>query len=428
MSEMESLISLLNGSAVSVYGGILSASFCGIPGTRRNRRIFRTGMVLLLILQGVVSIFWDMEFWLRIYPFIVHLPLLILLWILIGKLLWPAISILSAYLFCQVRRWLALLAAAALPGGEMTQDLVELAVTVPLLLIFLRFAAPAVRQLMVHPVKTQCQFGLIPALYYGFDYLTRIYTDILYDGSSVVLEFMPTVCCIAYLVFLLYNFTEERKRRLLQQTQDNLKMQMVQASREISSLRETQTAAVRQRHDLRHHLQYLLACIENGQTERAKDYIFDIYAELEAQQVRSYCKNEAVNLILSAFAKRIEKTGIKMDVRGSLPDVVSVGDNDLCVILSNALENALHACLPSAREEEACTISVEFQFQKQNGRLFLQISNPCREEVRFKKGIPVSDRPGHGIGVQSICAVAERCGGGCTFSVEDGQFILRLFL
>lgn len=427
MSGMENLISLLNGAVVSVYGGLLSAAFCGIPGDRRNRRIFWTGMTLLLICQGAACFFWDTEIWTEIYPLIVHFPLLILLRVLTGKLLWPAISILSAYLFCQVRRWLALLAAAVLPG-EMTQNLVELAVTVPLLLLFMRLAAPAVRQMMVYPVKTQCQFGLIPALYYGFDYLTRVYTDLLFRGSPVVLEFMPTVCCVAYLVFLLYNSAEERKRSLLQQTQDNLKLQMAQAAREINALRESQAATVRHRHDLRHHLQYLLSCIENGQTQRAKDYISDIYAELEAQQVRCYCENEAVNLILSAFARRIEETRIKLDVRGSLPYVVSVGDNDLCVILSNALENALHACLPCAEAGEACTISVEFQFQKQNGRFFLQITNPCREEVRFEKGVPVSDRPGHGIGVQSICAVAERYGGGCTFLVENGQFILRLFL
>ena len=58
----------------------------------------------------------------------------------------------------------------------------------------------------------------------------------------------------------------------------------------------------------------------------------------------------------------------------------------------------------------------------------MQIVNPCQGEVRFERGVPVSDRPGHGIGMQSICAIVERYGGGCTFLAESGQFILRLFL
>lgn len=44
----------------------------------------------------------------------------------------------------------------------------------------------------------------------------------------------------------------------------------------------------------------------------------------------------------------------------------------------------------------------------------------------FEKGIPVSDREGHGIGVQSICAIVERYGGVFNFLVENGNFILQL--
>nr|WP_325185411.1 GHKL domain-containing protein [uncultured Oscillibacter sp.] len=427
MNEAATLISLLNSATVSVFGGLLSACFCGALDTRRNRGIFWLSMMLMILAQGVACLCLDMEFWARVYPFIVHLPLLLTLRALTGRWLWPAFSIVSAYLFCEMRRWLALLAAAVLPGEEMTRNLVELAVTAPLLLIFLRYVTPAVRQLMEYPVKNQCQFGLIPVMYYGFDYVTRVYTDLLYGGSPVVMEFMPMVCCGAYMVFLLYNSAEERKRSHLRQIQDNLTLQMNQATQEIAQLRESQAATVRHRHDLRHHLQYLLSCIENGQTERAKDYISGICAEIEARQVRRYCENEALNLILSAFAERAESAGIEMDLRGALPAVVPVEDNDLCVILSNALENALHACLPLAEKGTACTISVEFWFPEHSGRLFVQITNPCRE-VRFEKGIPVSDQPGHGIGVQSIRTIVERYGGGCTFLTENGQFILRLFL
>lgn len=428
MNEAALLVSLVNGATVSLFGGLLSASFCGALDTRRNRWIFWSGMTLMIIAQGVVCFLWATEFWARVYPLVVHLPLLFTLRALTGRWLWPAFSIVSAYLFCEIRRWLALLAAAVLPGEEMTQNLAELAVTVPLLLIFLRYIIPAVRQLMEYPVKTQCQFGLVPVVYYGFDYVTRIYTDLLSSGYPVVMEFMPMVCCAAYIAFLLYNSAEERKRSHLRQVQDNLRLQISQAAQEISQLRESQAMTAQYRHDLRHHLQYLLSCIENGQSVRAKGYISGICTEIESQQVRRYCENEAVNLILSAFAKRAEKAGVDMTVAGALPSLIPVGDNDLCVILSNALENALHACLPLAEQGTACVIGVEFRFMEQNGRLLLQITNPCRDTVKFEKGIPVSDQPGHGIGVQSIRAVVDRYGGGCTFLLEDGRFILRLFL
>lgn len=430
MNETRIIITLLNDSAVGVFGSLLGASFCDDLKTRRKRLVFWLGLALILAVQWMVYFASnaDGKFLRQIYPLIVHLPLLVLYHVLGATWLWSVIAILSGYLFCQMRRWTALLVAALLPGVPAAQELAELAFTAPWLLLLLRFASPGLRQLMDYPVKTQCQFGLIPALYYGFDYLTRIYTDLLSRGSPVVVEFMPTVCCVAYLVFLLHNTAEERKRTLLRQTRDNLNLQVAQATREISRLRESQVQTARHRHDLRHHLQYLLACIENGQADRAKAYISQVCAEVDAQQVRRCCENEAVNLILSSFVKRAEEVGAGMEIQGALPAILPFSDNDLCVILSNALENALHACLPFVKAGENCTIEVQFRFSEPRGKLFLQIVNPCRGEVRFERGVPVSDQPDHGIGVQSIRAVVERYGGGCTFLLENGQFILRLFL
>lgn len=58
----------------------------------------------------------------------------------------------------------------------------------------------------------------------------------------------------------------------------------------------------------------------------------------------------------------------------------------------------------------------------------MQVVNDCREAVRFKDGIPVTDRLGHGTGVSSICAIVERYGGLYSFSVREGEFVLRVSL
>lgn len=419
-------ISILNNVSVSFFGSILSASFCDALNTRKNRRIFVFSMLLLPLLQGLVYFVWGGEFMRKIYPLVVHLPLLLLLYILTDRLLWPLFSILSAYLCCQLRRWIALFTVAVFSGGTTMQDFVELLITVPLLLLLLRYASPAVRPLSDYPAKVQCQFGSIPALYYGFDYITCVYTDLLISGNAVAVEFMPFVCCAAYLVFLLYNSSKERTQNQLKQVQKSLGIQLNQAVREIDALRESQILARQYRHDMRHHLQYVSACIENGQEEQAQAYIAGICKEIEAQKVVRYCENEAANLILSAFAGRAEKAGIQMNVKGALPSCITVSDSDLCVLLSNALENALHACQPLVAAKETCVIDV--QFFDRDGKLFLQIENPCKNIVSFENGIPVSNEPGHGIGVQSICAIVERYGGIYTFLVQNDHFILRLSL
>ena len=419
-------IHLLHDMAVTLFGSILSASFCDALTTRRNRWLFWCCMALMPILPGVIYSIWSADFLRNIYPLIVHLPLLLVLWLLTGKLLWPLISILSAYLCCELRRWIALLAVVVLRGGDMMQDIAELIVTLPLLLLLLRFFTPVICQLSAQPTKRQCMFGLIPAVYYIFDYGTRVYTDLLYSGGPAAVEFMPFVCCLVYMAFLLYHSAREQTEIQLQQVQKSLNLQLTQAVREINALRESQTMASQYRHDLRHHLQYLSSCIGSGQAEQAQAYISDICEEIEAQKVQRYCENEAANLILSSFAGRAQKNGVSMHIQGTLPAFILVSDSDLCVLLSNALENALHACRSLVAEGKACEIDV--QFYERGGKLFLQVTNPCRNTVHFEKGLPVSDRPGHGIGVQSICAIVRRYGGVYAFLVQDGQFILRLSL
>ena len=423
---MRLCLSLLNDISVSIFGSVLSASFCGALMTRRNRFIFWGCTALILLLQGWVYANWDVVFLQHIYPIIMHLPLMVILYILTGKLLWPVISVLTAYLCCQLRRWIALLVVAVLSGGNGLQNLTELVVTLPLLLLLLHFAAPAVRQMSGYPPKLQLQFGVIPAVYYGFDYATRVYTDLLQRGDPAVVEFMPFVCCTAYLAFVLYSSAKERTQNQLQQVQKSLNLQLTQAVREINALRESQVLASQYRHDLRHHLQYLSACIENGQEKQAQDYISGICAEIEAQKVQRYCENEAANLILSAFAGRAQKEGIAMEMQVTLPAFIMVSDSDLCVLLSNALENALQACRPFAAAGKAAAIEV--LIYERGGKIFLQMTNPCGNTVSFENGIPVSDRPGHGIGVQSICAIVRRYGGVYAFFVKNGQFVLRLSL
>lgn len=147
-----------------------------------------------------------------LYPVITHVPMCIALYILTKKRLWTVISVLTAYLCCQLRRWVALFIMAVFVNSETVQNVTELIATLPLLFLLLRFVAPSVRAISNYPVSIQLQFGLIPALGYGFDYLTRVYTDLLSEGIPAAVEFMPFVCCIAYLVFVLRTSEEERKK------------------------------------------------------------------------------------------------------------------------------------------------------------------------------------------------------------------------
>ena len=420
-------VTLLNDAAVGVYGMILSAAFCGITWTKGKKWAYGLSMAAILLAQAAVyGMTTDLQLLKLLYPLVTHMPLVLVLAIIERKLLWPTISVLAAYLCCQLRRWLALLLTALMSGGAEVQTAAELALTLPLLLGLLYFVAPAVRTIAEYKPAMQVRFGLIPAVGYLFDYLTRIYTDLLAQGTPAAVEFMPFVCSVAYLAFVLRSSAENETRLRLEQTQENLHLQVTQATREIASLRESERRASTYRHDLRHHMQYLAGCIENGRTEQAQAYIREVCAEIESQKVRVFCENETVNLILSSFAGRAEESGVPLRVRAEVPHFIPVAETDLCVLLSNALENALHACQRLRQAGQPCDI--ELVVYEKSGKFFLQVTNTCPPGVTFEKGLPVTHEPGHGIGVRSICSIAERYNGMYSFSEKDGRFVLRVSL
>lgn len=414
------MISLFNGMSVAIFGTILSASFCNIHWTGKKIGMLSGGIAGLLFLQGMIIYFMEIEMVRLLYPFITHLPLVIILYLFTKQKLWSAGSVLTAYLCCQLRRWLALLVTEIFQGNIQVQEIAEFIITVPLLLLLLKYIAPAIRSVSGSTSWVQWQFCLIPAMYYIFDYITKIYTDLLVSGNPVVAEFMSFVCSAAYLLFTLRLSEEKWVRSQLELSQESLNLQISQAVREIKTLRESQQKTKEHRHDLRHHMQYLASCIENGHLEHAKEYIQGICSEIETNKVVRYCENEEANLILSAFEGRAKEYHISMKIKAQIPKNIHVSESDLCVLLSNALENAVNACKNLEKK------NIDVLAFKKNQKLCLQIKNTCNDNIVFVQGIPVNNAAGHGIGVRSMCALVERYGGIYTFAVEDGEFILRI--
>lgn len=417
------LLSLVNGLAVGIFGIVLSFSFCDILWTRKKRLLALGGSILLLLVQGGVCYFAEYAAVEYLYPFITHAPLMLLLAIFIRRYLWAVISVLTAYLCCQLRRWLALFLAALIGGNAYAQQMAELWLTLPLLLLLIKYISPAVRSISGSSDLVQYQFSFVPVVYYIFDYMTQVYLEVFWEGSPVVSEFMSFICSAAYLLFVLRTSEEKWIRSQLEQMQDSLNLQVTQAVREIEALRKSQEKTRQYRHDLRHHMQYIADCIENDRMEQGKEYIHEVCAQIMENKVEVFCENETVNLILSSFAAKAKEKQIPMKIQAQIPKQLIVAENDLCVLLSNALENALNACQEIKTESP---VSIEVLAFDMKGKLCLQITNSCKARVSFSHGIPVTGSPGHGIGVRSICALVEKYGGLYSFAQEADKFVLRV--
>ena len=56
------------------------------------------------------------------------------------------------------------------------------------------------------------------------------------------------------------------------------------------------------------------------------------------------CANSAVNAVLTAYIVQAGNEGCTVETKLRVPETLPFEETDICVILANALENAVHAC------------------------------------------------------------------------------------
>ena len=131
---MSLYISLLNNMAVSFLGEYYQRLFVMRCPLGKRKLIFIGCMVLLPLIQSILYFSKGADFVRHIYPLAVHLPLVIVLWMLTGKLLWSVFFCTGGILvFANLEDGLHLPQFFAFSGRQMMQDITELVVTIPAL-------------------------------------------------------------------------------------------------------------------------------------------------------------------------------------------------------------------------------------------------------------------------------------------------------
>ena len=416
------VIGLLRFGFSLVFGIAVSTLFAGIESTKKNKLITGWLCVIFLFVQTASWWFLGLDLTSKLYPLIIHLPLIII-FSLYHKRPWliSAVSVLSGYLCCQAPRWVGFLAGAAL-SSSLADHLFYIA-AVFLSYYFLKiYVAGSVQQFMEKSNKSCLLLGGVPLFYYVFDYITTIYTDVLYRGTKWAVQFMPSTISVFYFVFVLLYYAETQKQAALQRERDMLDAQFRLAQTEFASLRQLQQNAAAYRHDMRHHFSLLQGLASEEHFEEIKEYLRTAQSDMEAITPVRFCENETVNLILSAFAAKAKYSDILLTIEATLPDSLLFSDTELCSLLSNALENAIHACEKITDSNKRI---IQLRMYSKNTKMCIDIRNCYQTEPLFEQGLPVSRDQGHGFGTKSMVHIVEKHGGVFQFSVKDGWFIFQ---
>lgn len=407
-----------------LFGVFVSASFLNIHFRGKALRNLLLFSVITLCLQGILYVTWDISRVTAFYPLITHLPLFLLFHIAFHKRPLPSLlAVLTAYLCCQISNWTSYI-PSVFHASPATVDLTYSLTLFPTFALILRFLSRPISRLLEKPGQALISFSIIPIFYYIFDYLFTVYTDLLYNGNPVIVEFVPFLLCICYLIFCAVYFRQYEDAQEMEQRNKMLYIKQEQSRREMEAIRRSESSIALLRHDMRHFLNTISEYIDEGELQKAQDYIHTIVQTADRTALKKHCSNQTINLILSYYESLFDEQNITFSTRVAIPQQLSISDTDLTSILSNGLENACNAVLnlPPGRR------IIDLNLWEQGGKLYLSLENTFAETPVFVDGMPVSREKNHGFGTQSIYYTTEKLGGHCRFSVTDAHFVLQVIL
>jgi len=179
------------------------------------------------------------------------------------------------------------------------------------------------------------------------------------------------------------------------------------------------------KHDTRHFVNAIRRLIDEGKYDELKRFIGDYTVKTETDPIPFFCENAVANSILGYYSLKAKEVDIPFYCSCSIPKQLSLSDTDLCIVLGNALENAIEAC-SIMDNDDARFISNEVMVL--NNQLLIKIKNSYNGLLNVRDGNYAStkDDKTRGIGMQNIKKVVESYGGFIKTEHTENIFILMV--
>ncbi len=230
-----------------------------------------------------------------------------------------------------------------------------------------------------------------------------------YQMLAIQLLGIGSLFCILFAYRkMLQSFRLSTEVSLLEQQEHSLN-QYVEEAR----TRYEKTTAFR--HDVRNHIAVVKQLLQSGNWEQAMGYVGDMEEMAQELSFPVSTRNPVVDILMGNKLGTAKSRGIRVDCSLVLPYPCSLRDIDLCIILSNALDNAICACNGM---EDGAEKYIRVAGRMQGDFLLMEIENSFRG----------TGLPKEGTGLSNIRAVAEKYQGAVSVKIQGAVFLLHVLL
>lgn len=187
--------------------------------------------------------------------------------------------------------------------------------------------------------------------------------------------------------------------------------------------REKSYAGIRKfKHDYVNHINSICSLLKAERYDESLEYLGNITTMLLSDKLLFNTGNFIADAILSDKQSSVTKENIMLQFEGAIPTLIN--ETDLCIILGNAVDNAIEACRTLNGEKK---ISIYSGFD--HGYFILTVTNPtavCEKPSGFLPFTTKTDKSEHGFGLLNIRSVVDKYNGYMKIENKDNVFTLSL--
>lgn len=179
------------------------------------------------------------------------------------------------------------------------------------------------------------------------------------------------------------------------------------------------------KHDFKHHIAVIRHYIDTDDKAGLDHYCDEFLASLDSQGQIPYSGNAAADGVIYHYMQRSAQDNITFRYAGMIHSP-GIKDMDLCVLLGNALDNALAGCMTIASNRSISLIS-----QSDPQLLSIAVHNTFDGHIAHADGNVLSrkrDNNQQGIGLDSMQAICQRYGGSMETSWDEHSFTIVFLL
>lgn len=241
-------------------------------------------------------------------------------------------------------------------------------------------------------------------------------------GSMVIL-----LCASSFLiisnVFVFYMYERQLKSEYESMKFSFIEKQMDLQAAYYKEFSERQTEIQKLSHDMKNSLIGVLGLLERNDYDAAMKQLRKLSGAVHENTGHFHTGYPAIDALLTSKYQAAQEKRIPMEAHITLPPEMRMDVLDLCILLGNALDNALEASAKIAEEEKRF---IRLNISTFDKYLSVRLINATVDEESENYSTTKSDRRLHGFGLEGIRAIAAQHDGSVGITHKQNVFSLTV--